>query len=330
MEGMGRPLAVHDLDDPAPEPGEVVLRVDACGICGSDLHASDQLPFSDLVLGHEFCGTVAALGNNVSGWSVGDRAVALSLATCGRCVACLSGRVRKCPEAQMVGIERAGGYAEFVALPTQALLAMPEPLDHRHGALIEPLAVALHAVQRAGVRTGDDVVVLGAGPVGLAVVLWLDRLGTREIVVSDPAAQRREAATNLGATLVLDPTAADVPGEAAERCGGAPANVIECVGVPGLLQQATEVVGVDGTATIAGVCMAEEPVVPIVAMSKELDVRFAFYYRRQDMVGTIDLIARGRLDPLPLVTDEIALDAVPERFEALKTPSTDCKVLIRP
>src|SRR5690554_4729601 len=177
MNEMGRPLELADVPDPAPGPGEVLLRVDACGICGSDLHASDQLPLADLVLGHEFCGTVAETGPGVTERRAGDRVVALSLPTRGKCVACATGRVGKCSEALMVGIEIPGAYAEYVVMPAHNLIAMPEALDHRHGALIEPLAVALHAVKRAAVSQGDNVVVLGAGPVGQAVLVWLDHLG---------------------------------------------------------------------------------------------------------------------------------------------------------
>jgi threonine dehydrogenase-like Zn-dependent dehydrogenase len=332
MEEMGQPLVVREVPDPTPAMGEVVVAVDACGVCGSDLHASDHLPFTGLVMGHEFCGTlVDAPTDNAGGWRPGDRVVGLSLATCGTCAACLSGRVRKCPGAVMVGLERPGAYAEYLALPTTSLLRLPEPLDHRHGALVEPLAVALHAVERAGVRAGDTVAVLGAGPVGLAVTLWLDRLGAGRVVVTDPVATRRRLAEQVGASATVDPgDTGDVAGAIAEACAGAPTHVIECVGVPGLLGQATDVAALDGVVTIAGVCMESETLVPLIPMVKELDVRFAFFYRRQDMVTTIDLMAAGRLDPLPMITDEVGLGDLPARFESLKSPTDDCKVLVRP
>ena len=330
LESMGQPLVVTDVPDPSPQPGEVVLRIDACGICGSDLHASDNLPFEGLVMGHEFCGTVVETTPDSGSWKPGDQVVALSLATCGTCSACVDGRVRKCLTAQMLGLERPGAYAELVAVPGSALLALPASLDHRHGALVEPLAVARHAVERCGVQPGDDVAVLGAGPVGLAVALWLQHLGARNIVVSDPAPARRQAASQLGATATIDPTSGDVAAAMADICGGAPSRVIECVGVPGLLQAATEVASVDGVVTVAGVCMEPEQVTPLVSMVKELDVRFAFFYRRQDMEHTITEMAAGRLDPLGMITDEIALDELPTRFERLKSPGPDCKVLVRP
>jgi (R,R)-butanediol dehydrogenase / meso-butanediol dehydrogenase / diacetyl reductase len=325
----GEPLAIVEQPDPVPGPGELLLRVDACGICGSDLHLSDAYPLPGLILGHEFCGTVEEMGPDIEGFQPGDRVTALSLNTCGACAACLAGNVRKCALARMVGIERPGGYAERVTMPARDVFRLPDALDARHGALIEPLAVALHTVDRAGLRPGEPAVVIGGGPVGLAVALWLRRLGAGEVLVSDPVPGRRALAERVGAATV-DPTADDVGAAFQRLTGVAAALVIECVGLPGLIQHAVDVVGVDGRVVIAGVCFGNDTLTPLGAMSKELDVRFAFYYRAGDYRTAIDMIEGERLDPLPLVTDEVSLDELPARFEALKAPSEDCKVLIRP
>ena len=333
MESMGQPLVAVDLPDPTPNEGEVVVAVDACGICGSDLHAAVHLPLDGTVLGHEFCGTVVDPGRSSGTIATGSRVVGLSLVTCGECDACRSGRIRKCALASMVGFERPGAFAEFVTLPESSLLPLPEPLDHRHGALAEPLAVARRAVYRSAATPGSTVVVLGAGPVGLAATLWLAHLGAASIVVSDPVAARRDAAMRAGATATIDPTAGDTAGAIAELCGGAPRHVIECVGIPGLLDQAIAVAGVDATVSVAGVCMEPETVTPILAMVKELDLRFSFFYTRQDMQAALDEMAAGRLDPTGLVTDEVGLDALPEKFRALLAPGggpVDTKVLVRP
>ena len=323
LRSMGEPLELVEVPDPRPEAGEVIVAVEACGICGSDLHTADHLPLPGLVMGHEFCGTVVETTADAGHWRPGDRVVGLSLATCGTCPACRDGRIRKCPAARMIGFDRPGAYAEFVALPQTSLLALPDGLDHRHGALVEPLAVARHAVERAGVLPGDAVAVLGAGPVGLAVVLWLLHAGAGPVVVSDPAPARRALALELGATAVVDPATGDVSAAVAEACGGAPRRVIECVGVAGLLQVATEVAAVDGVVSVTGVCMTAEEVFPLVAMTKELDLRFAFFYRRQDMEATIGAMVDGSLDPLALVTDEIGLVGLPAGFEALKHPTIE-------
>ncbi|MCC5954137.1 MAG: alcohol dehydrogenase catalytic domain-containing protein [Acidimicrobiia bacterium] len=330
LPAQGADLDLVDLPDPEPAPGELLLEVEACGICGSDLHAAVHLPLDGTVFGHEFCGVVRELGPGVDGFSLGERVTAMSLATCGTRVACRSGRVRKCLSASMIGIERPGAYAELATVPAHNVVRLPASLDARHGALVEPLAVALHTVDRAGLRPGDDAVVLGGGPVGQAVVLWLAALGARNIVVSDPVAHRRELAGILGATHTVDPTTEDVAAAVVAACGAPPRVVIECVGIPGLAQHATEVAAVDGTVVIAGVCMEADPLVPFIAMSKELDVRFAFYYRAQDYTHTVAMLEQRRIDPLPMVTGEVSLDDTPGAFAALHRPTTECKVLIRP
>jgi (R,R)-butanediol dehydrogenase/meso-butanediol dehydrogenase/diacetyl reductase len=332
LEEMGRPLAVADVADPEPGPGDVVVAVEACGICGSDLHASDNLPLSGLVMGHEFCGSIVATGPGVDQVREGDRVVGLSLVSCGQCQACREGRIRKCLAAQMIGIERPGAYAEFVALPQSAVLALPDHLDHRHGALAEPLAVARHAVHRAQVAPGDTVAVLGAGPVGLAVTSWLADLGAAQVVAIDPVAARRRAASAVGATASIDPTGlgSELADAVAEACGGAPQRVIECVGVPGLLEQSLAIAAVDATVAVTGVCMEPESITPLIPMVKELSVNFAFFYQYQDMVEAIGAMAAGRINVDAMVSDEVPLAELPERFEQLKSPGDDVKVLVRP
>jgi 2-desacetyl-2-hydroxyethyl bacteriochlorophyllide A dehydrogenase len=326
----GQPLAVVEQPDPVPAPGELLLRVDACGICGSDLHLSDAVSLPGLVMGHEYCGTVVEVWLDVDGWAEGDRVAGLPLATCGRCAACLGGRPRKCLAAAMIGIERPGAYAEYVAQPAAGAYRLPPSIDATLGALVEPLAVGLHTVVRAGLRPGDDALVIGGGPVGLAVALWLRALGAREVVVSDPVASRRALAERIGATATVDPTTDDVAAAFAAQAGGGPSVVVECVGVPGLIQHAVDVAAVDATVVIAGVCFQPDAVQPLAAMQKELDVRFAFYYTAADWHTTIALLDQERVDARPLVTDEVTLDEAPDRFAALKHPTDECKVLIRP
>lgn len=330
LQQPSEPLLVTEVDDPEPADDELLLTVDACGVCGSDLHLSDAFPLPGLVMGHEFCGTVAAIGKDAEGFAVGDRVTSYSLRTCGRCGPCLTGRPRKCETVAMIGIERPGAYAEQIAVGAVDCLRLPPALTAQHGALIEPLSVGLHTVDRAGIETGDDVLVLGAGPVGAAVAMWLRHAGAGEVVVSDPVEHRRELAIAIGATATVDPTKEDVRAGFTAITGHAPRLVIECVGVPGLLQHCIDVVDVDGRVIVAGVCMAPDQIVPVAAVMKEIDVRFCYYYEAKDYRHTIAMIDRERVDPLPMVTGEVSLDELPERFDALKSPSTDCKVIVRP
>lgn len=331
LQARPNPLDIVEMPDPSPAAGELLVRVDSCGICGSDLHMSDAFDLPGVVLGHEFSGTVVDHAADVEGWSAGDALAGLSLATCGHCEHCLAGRVRKCTGASMVGGERPGAYAEYLTLPAHDARRLPEGFDTPVAALTEPLSVALHAIERGGVGHHDDVLVIGAGPVGLAVVAWLDHLGVRSLVASDPSPVRRATAETLGAAAI-DPGTGEAGATFRDLTGRPPDVVIECVGLPGLMGDAIEAAAVDSRVVIAGVCMHPDTFFPLTAMSKELDLRFTFYYRRQDFDYTIDMIHHGRFDPRRLITSEIGLDALPERFEELKSPASHdhVKVLVRP
>lgn len=327
MARLGSPLGVVDLPDPTPAAHEVVLRVGHCGICGSDLHLHDTFELPGLVLGHEFAGEVVAVGIGVDGWTVGTLAAGLSLASCGHCQECRAGRVRKCATVAMLGVERPGAYAEYVALPAHDVFALPANLTTALGALVEPLAVARHAVERAGGVEGRHALVVGGGPVGLAVALWLPLFGAASVTVSDPAEGRRQMALALGVDAVADPTAG-TPIVGAD--GTPPSVVFECVGLPGLIEASAAACAVDGRVVVVGVCMGPDTIIPMTAMAKELDVSYAFYYRCQDFEATIAALDDGSLAGERLITGEVGLDDLPAQFDALKTAKDDVKVLLAP
>ena len=324
------PLAIEDRPDPEPGPGELVVQVAACGICGSDLHLS-QLGIPGIVLGHELAGDVVAVGDGVDGFAEGDRVCAFPLVGCGRCAACEGGRPAHCSVGgELIGLQRPGGFAESVVTSARDTFRLPLSVDHRTGALVEPLAVALHAVEGSRRAIEDPVLVIGAGPVGLACVLWLRHLGTPQVVVSDPVTGRRAMAERLGATATIDPAGADVRSAFERETGAAPTAVIECVGVPGTLQHAADVAGPEALVTVVGVCLQPDTVTPLVALTKELTMRFVLYYLRSDFERTLAALAREALDPGDLVTDDIGLEDLPARFEALRHPTTEGKVLVHP
>ncbi|HEV8297453.1 MAG TPA: alcohol dehydrogenase catalytic domain-containing protein [Acidimicrobiales bacterium] len=311
-----------DVPDPSPQSGELLLRVSACGICGSDLKAVANMR-AGLVMGHEFAGEIVAVAPDVRGWRVGQRVCALPLIGCGACAPCITGDVAHCATVDMIGVGgSAGAYAEYVRVSARETFELPDAVPTDLGALVEPLAVGLHAVERAALRAGDRVLVLGAGPVGLAVTLWARHLGAGEVVVSDPVPHRRTAAQSLGATGALDPS------------GGLPDDrydvVFECVGVPGMLAAGIAATGTHGRLIVAGVCTKPDPFVPVQALVRELTMHFVMYYRRQDFAFTVDMLRRGRIDAGSLVTDRVDLEGFPAAFEALKHPTTQCKVLVLP
>ena len=227
-----------------------------------------------------------------------------------------------CPRNKIIGLSESnpGGYAEYLRMPAHHALKVPGGLDLRHTALTEPLAVGLHAVKAAGSLLGQRVLVIGAGPIGLAVTIFARLAGAKDVVVSEIGAVRRAKAAVLGAT-VHDPASGPPAGAGI---------IFECVGVPGVLRQCMDLAHLSGQIVVAGVCRGEDTVLPRVAIRKELTIRFVLGYNRDEFATVLDLLASGQIDPSPLVTAVIGLDAVPAMFEALRKPGDHAKVLIDP
>jgi len=316
-------LEVTQIADPTPGPGELVLQVTACGICGSDLKLRPSMP-AGIVMGHEFCGEIVATGADAdASWRVGRHVTALPLIGCGRCLACLAGEPAHCGSGDMVGVGGSpGAFAEYVRVDQRETIGLPEHLDPALGALVEPLAVGLHAVERAHIRSGDRVLVVGAGPVGLSVIAWVARSGASELVVSDPSAVRREAATQFGATRTVDPDA--------EPLEPRYDVVIECVGLPGMTEVCVGASTLHGHVVIAGVCTKPDPYVPIGALMKELTVDFVVYYTRREFFSVADALAHGSIDAAAFVTKRVTLDQADDAFTELTEAKDQRKILVLP
>lgn len=332
----GVPLAIEHRQTPTARPGELVLKVAYCGICGTDLHATEKnaSPLEPgTVLGHEFAGVVAE--SAAPGWQRGDRVIGLPLYECGACRPLGGCRDRLgilCRQTRIIGLgaDVPGGYAEYLALPAHNALRVPDTLDLRAAALTEPLSVGAHAVRLAGAMLGARVLVIGAGPIGLAVTAFARAAGARHLAVSEPDPVRRNRAAALGATASIDPAAEPV-GTAFERiAGGAPDIIFECVGAPGLLRQCIDLAPVHGRVVVVGVCRHEDAILPRVGIRKELSVQFALGYAREEFALVLDMLAAGRIDASALVSDVTGLDALPEMFESLRRPNPRAKVLIDP
>jgi (R,R)-butanediol dehydrogenase/meso-butanediol dehydrogenase/diacetyl reductase len=312
---------VETVDDPSPAAGELLLAVRSCGICGSDLKAHSRMP-AGAVLGHEFCGEVAGVGAGVEGWTEGQLAVSMPLAACGRCRWCLAGEVAHCERVDLIGVGgRAGAFAELVRVDPATTWVVPSELGEL-AALAEPLTVGLHTAALADIRPGDRVLVIGGGSVGAAVSIWCRRFGAGEVVVSDPVAHRRDDAAVFGATGVHDPA------------DGAPPTgfdvVVECVGLPGMIQVAVDAAAVLGRVVVAGVCVQPDQIMPISAVLKELTVRFAVYYRRPEFELVASLLGTGEIDPAPFVSDRVGLDDVDDAFRRLLSTTDERKIVVVP
>jgi (R,R)-butanediol dehydrogenase/meso-butanediol dehydrogenase/diacetyl reductase len=320
-------LAVEDVVPPALEPGEMILRVCNCGICGSDLHAVHSMP-PGTIFGHEFAGEVTAVGDGVSGWKVGDRAVSLPYFSCGECGRCHRGDGIVCMQIRGIGLGAVpGAYAERVRVSPALSFPVPPHVTFREAALVEPLAVGLHGVRRSRLAKDETCVILGAGPIGIATLLWARELGAKT-VVSDLSPGRRAMAERLGATAVVDPRK-DEPGFVALDLGGESVTTIfECVGAPGLMQSAITMAPLRAQIVVLGVCMATDEIFPIHGILKELEIDFVLGYSRDEFRETLDAIATRRIEPSAMITDVIGLDGVPAMFTELATPNTQCKVEI--
>lgn len=331
---LGKPLSIETLPDPEPEPRELILKVRSCGICGSDLHVSSLPPGlpPGTVMGHEFAGEVVEVGAEVRGeWSPGDRICALPYIGCGRCRACLGGDGGRCPDIRTTGLGQIpGAYAELVRVGSDEALRLPDSLSFREGALVEPLSVGLHAVKEADLRPGENALVLGAGPVGLATAQWARFFGARSVVVAEKSAARLELAGHFGATHRIDASSENLAVAFQRAAGAAPDVIFECVGLPGMIQQCVMLAPARGRVMVVGVCMQPDTLLPLTAILKEIAFKFVLGYRKRDFQLTIDMLQSERIRGAPMVTHSVGLDDFADAFEALKHPTTQCKVVLEP
>lgn len=333
---IGKPLSIDVVETPTPGPRDLILKVCACGICGSDLHMTESTSLMPLpggsVMGHEFAGEVVEIGSAVRGeWKEGARVAAYPYLCCGDASPCvnLDFGTALCGKGKPVGLGQShGAYAEFVRVSANNAFRLPDVVSFEEGAMVEPLAVGLHAVDMGHVTRGDTVLVIGAGPVGLAVVIWAKFSGARHIIVSERAPARIKMAETFGATHVISPT--DPLAMQVEKIAGKGADVIfECVGNAGMLSEAMAVAPRRGRIVVAGVCQGMDTIMPLVGIMKELNIQFVLGYTPKEFGMVIDMIASGRIEPMPMVTDRVSLEGLPDAFEALRKPTTQCKVLLK-
>jgi threonine dehydrogenase-like Zn-dependent dehydrogenase len=334
-------LRIESLDDPVPERDQVLVSSLVNGICGSDLHLLERQRHGDprlaghrVIPGHEFCVEVVDHGPGTdpsvrSRWPVGTRACANPFVESGV-------HVGGSPD-------HPGGLGELMVLDPRRMLAVPDQVSPEAAALTEPLAVGIRAVEAARRRSADGpAVVLGCGPIGLAVILALKASGIGPIVASDPAPARRALASRLGAEVVVAPDERS-PFEPLDALGFRedPASVMlddgevsgvtvfECVGQPGMLAGAVAAAPRHSHVVVVGVCLRPDEFVPGLAVARELSIDFVLAYRPSELAESLRRIGEGIVDPAPLVTATVGLDDAPEAFEQLRR-GEQVKVLVRP
>jgi len=318
-------LELVELAEPEAAPGDVVVRVDGCGICGSDLTSYKVGLFTDTVPGHELAGVVESVGDGVTAWSAGDEVVIDPKIPCGVCDDCHGGAAHRCAMALTAGIgfARDGGYAERVAAPAALLHRLPAGLALEHACLVEPLSVAIHGVERARLHTGDAAVVIGLGSIGLLTVATLHARGIGPIVGVDPVADRRRLAVDLGATTALAELR-EVRGVIAP-----PPAVIECSGYAPLLHAAADQVAPGGRLVLVGVPFGETSVVPLMWVTREIEIIGSIASSATDFDASLQMLAA---DPgiARIVTRRASLAELSDVFEELLTPASGGKVVVDP
>lgn len=334
LEAVGS-IALRDVDKPDIGPDELLVRIEACGVCGTDRHLfHGEFPCTPPVTpGHEFSGIVEAIGKSVSGFVVGDRVTGDPNIACGRCAHCHAGRVNLCSNLRAIGIHRDGGFAEYLALPQKQAFVLPAGLDPMHGAFCEPLGCCLHGVDLAEIRPGSSVVVLGGGVIGLLTVQLARLAGATTIILSTRQASRRALAREFGATATVDPTVADVIGAIAGPTGLAPGGVdviFECAGVRETVEQSMRLARAGGTVVIVGVTPQGMRVEfePFDLLFRELKVLGSFlnpYTHRR----AAELIASGAIEIDRLISRQVSLEDAPAVIANPPAPG-EVKVLVVP
>ncbi len=325
----GQKLGIEDAPIPDPGPGEVLIKVDRCGICGSDVKMTDPAsPFHFAVgacPGHEYAGTIAALGKGVEGWKLGERVTAFPVGGCGHCPACLALDPYGCNACAYL----MGGFGEYTIAQASLVCPLPGNLTFEDGALVEPLACGAQSIRLAGVGTQSRVLVLGAGATGLAATFWAARNGCSNIAVAATSDRRKAIAETMGATHFLH--AGDALGEeAAVALGGAPDVVIECVGSAGIVGTGVELVAPRGTVVSSGMCLEPDTLPTGTATMKQVKIQFSMAYQMEDFRRAIAALDAGHVEPRAMVSETIPLDALPDMLETLRTDKNRCRVMVTP
>ena len=333
----GQEIVVDEIPDPEPTSGQVVVKTLACGICGSDLHMlkhADQMiqateesgfpslmdPKKDIVMGHEFCAEIVDFGpNTIKTLKTGTRVCSMPILV-------------HAAGFEAVGYSNRfpGGYGEYMLLFEPMLLPVPDGLPTEYAALTEPMAVGVHAVAKAEMKKNEAPLVVGCGPVGLAVIAGLRLQGIEPIVAADFSPMRRRLAEHMGAHVVVDPSERTAMEAWTEATGAKGCVIYECVGVPGIIGQIMREAPRNARLVIVGVCMEADQFKPAVGINKELEIRFCLGYTPEEFAATLHSIADGKIDGAPLITDRVGVDGVPDAFETLANPDAQAKILVEP
>lgn len=326
-------LSVIETDKPQADGTKVVMKITDCGICGSDIHIWDA-GREGLILGHEFGAIVVDPGALKDTLKEGDRITALPGNPCGVCESCRNGFLNTCDHGfdAMTGITAPGAYCEYFAIRPDMVMKLPNNVSNEEGAMLEPTAVALHAVRKAGVKPGDKVFVAGAGIIGLLCAAWARIAGASYIALSETNGLRAEKAKDFGdIDDVFDATDEKLVENLKEKSKGGFDHAFECAAVAPAVSTVIQAVKPRGRVLLLGINYAPVPVMTVFAVRKEAEIMGSFGYSLPDFQMSIDLMSRKIIQTERFIDYRVGLDGVQEAFERLSSgTSSDVKILIQP
>jgi len=328
-----RSFKVLEKDIPSIKSNEVLVKVHVCGVCGTDVHIYEgAMPWAKLPLipGHEFSGVVAEVGRDVNGISVGDAVTVDPNITCGLCRYCRSARRNLCPRVESIGVTRDGGFAEYVVAPASQLYMVPKGLSLDEAAFTEPVACCLHGIMRLSIRPGEDVLIVGAGPIGLIHLQLVRRAGAGRVIVVEVNDRRLKLAEKLGADLTVNPSRDDVVKAVNSFLGGKGVEAaIDAAGGSNPLTLALNCLEPGGRLLVFGVASESDvwSIKPYNIYKRELTIIGSFI-NPYEMDGALNLLASGALNVKPLISHVIKLEDL-EKSLKREIPNT-IKVLVKP
>ncbi len=325
-------LSIVDIPKPAPKEKEVLIKVKHTGICGTDLEAyKTGLYPVPVVMGHEILGVIEEIGENVKKCKIGDRVTYNGSISCGQCPSCLRGDYNICyDEFRELGIYKDGGFAEYVAIPTECLVAVPDSIPDKHGTIFEQLATGLQSIRVAGVNMGDTAVIIGLGTIGQFILQGLKLAGVKKLIVIDKNPNRLEIAKKFNPDVALKKIAIGKIKGATNRRGAD--YVFECTGRPAVINASSSLIRKGGSLIQVGI--SDTPFnfnfLPFIMSQNRIQGIYAWHPR--DFEFAIDLIARKMIDPDPIVTNIISIDDIVEKGfkEAIKPDTKEIKILVDP
>ncbi len=327
-----RDIRIEDVPEPEVVPDGIVVKVRACGICGSDLHPY-KLASDKMILGHECSGDVVAVGSKVNHLREGDRVAAIGIRPCRECYWCRQGQAQNCVTLQWPGSPILPGcFAEYWSIPSvrvgsfDTAVKLPESMSYEQGATVEPLSIALFSIARAQVQASDTVVIIGAGMIGLCALQVLKAMGVARVIVSGRRSKRLQLAKDDGADVVVDAAREDIVPVVREVTSGAGADVVlECAGVPATFEQAIRLTHKHGKVVLIGIF--EEPVTwsPNIAVAKNTSLIGCL---GEDFPGAVDLLSTSRASTSQFITHRFPLDRTREAFETQLTADDAIKVIL--